>query len=150
MPNVFSVFATDASMKPSLAFNPEAIRGEGNFAFLGQDIRGQVPDNEPFNVSGTSIAAAVATGVAASLLDFSRQRICRDFMGNIGNMAAMSKIFSLMSVPDHGYDCVVPWRVLGLTDAMSGGTPDRGTQRMQLCEKLSQVGVLLIHGVVTC
>jgi len=149
MPNVFSVFAADSSIWAPLALSPAAIRGAGNLTFPGQDIRGQVPD-EPFDVSGTSIAAAVAAGFAASLLDFSRQRICRDFMGNIGNMEALSKIFSLMSVPDKGYGYVAPWRVLDLTDAMSGGTPDRGTQRMQLCEKLSQVGVLLIHGVVTC
>ena len=112
------IFSSDGLLTPSRAFNPPAYMPfTPNFCFLGEEV--QVPGSSPGRVSGTSIAAFIATAVAALVLDFSSQQDCLEYISSsdrakIRTVEGMSAIFQAMSEPEtlEGYDCVAPWKVL--------------------------------------
>lgn len=116
MSEVCGVFAADSKGNPS-AFNPQPVNSGYNFAFTGEGI--DIEEEETALTSpsiGTSIAAAVATGVAASLLDFIRQPICGDLREGPITMQDIASIFALLSGPERGGSLryVIPWRLLDM------------------------------------
>ncbi|KAF5587514.1 hypothetical protein FPANT_6859 [Fusarium pseudoanthophilum] len=85
------IYSTNTGNQSS-SFNPEPHDPAQNFAILGEGF--QHPDqsrNE--QMSGTSMATAVAVGLAASILDFSRQEDNKDLIPraqDVGNLRYVS------------------------------------------------------------
>ncbi|KAK1751492.1 alkaline protease [Echria macrotheca] len=117
--NVMCIFATDPGNKNSRDLNPPPRLRQYNFAVLGEGVEMHRADGSPYHIGGTSVATAIAAGFAASLLDFSRQPICRgneDSTVDICGYDEMSKIFARLSEDyrDNNYDCIVPWHLWSL------------------------------------
>ncbi|KAM0502876.1 hypothetical protein ACHAP8_003712 [Fusarium lateritium] len=114
----------------SSSFNPEPRSDTSNFAVLGEGF--QHPDqkrNEP--MSGTSMATAAAVGLAANIIDFSRQEdnksyICRS--QDVGKLPGMLSIFSSISRPAGSLRYIAP---LDLLPANHGWNRERGRQRVR-------------------
>lgn len=131
--DVFCIFSTDGRLGTS-AFNPPPNPSEDNFAILGESVK--VPSSE-FRVSGTSVSAAIAAGIAAGLLDFARQPDARTIIDSrafetMKTKAGMAAIFRLMW--DHrgsGHQCLAPWNLLPFDHA----TKNRETIREEICRK---------------
>jgi hypothetical protein len=76
---VFCIHSSDGNGNPS-GFNPTAEEDDVNFCLLGENVESHWPfgtngHNNDFRVmSGTSIAAPIAAGLAASLLSLVRQQ----------------------------------------------------------------------------
>lgn len=77
-------------------------------------------------LGGTSVSTALAAGLAAKLLDFSRQpdvqtwmsKANREKMKTKAGMSAILKEMSRNNV-NEGYECIAPWEILP-ADAASG------------------------------
>ncbi|KAK5655318.1 hypothetical protein OQA88_5885 [Cercophora sp. LCS_1] len=126
--SVMCIFATDPANKNSRELNPPPRRRAANFAILGDGVQ---LDGEEVILRGTSIAAAIAAGVAGSLLDFSRQPICRTGGGcgerlDIQGYDEMQNIFTKLSEDwrDGEYDCIIPWHLMR-------NLPDNGDREAQ-------------------
>lgn len=133
--DVFYMFSTDGLLEVS-SYNPPPSRLVNNFAILGEDVT--VNPGEP-PVSGTSVSTAIATGVAAMVLDFAKHAIAREIFGErdlerIRTNEGMAKIFELMSKnhKDDRYECLAPWDLLLPHHAAQ----DRQVTRRQLCLKI--------------
>ncbi|KAH7003127.1 peptidase S8/S53 domain-containing protein [Fusarium venenatum] len=111
-------------------FNPEPRSDTSNFAVLGEGF--QHPDQKRNEqMSGTSMATAAAVGLAANIIDFSRQEdnksyICRS--QDVGKLAGMLSIFSSISRPAGPLRYVAP---LDLLPANHGTNQERGRQRVR-------------------
>ncbi|KAK1706678.1 peptidase S8/S53 domain-containing protein, partial [Colletotrichum lupini] len=107
-PDVFCMFSTDAGLKNSRYINPRKQEKSHNFAILGEDIvlaSGKLG-------KGTSFSTAIASGFAASLLDFSRQSDRVEYSSTfqfLSRQWGMRKVFSEISIDDLGFDCICPW-----------------------------------------
>ncbi|KAF5581054.1 hypothetical protein FPCIR_10443 [Fusarium pseudocircinatum] len=94
------IYSTNTGNQSS-SFNPEPRVDTQNFAILGEGF--QHPDqrrNE--RMSGTSMATAVAAGLAARIVDFSRQKDNRASIfraQDVGKLPGMLSIFSTISKP---------------------------------------------------
>lgn len=67
---VFCIFAADAGGREARSLNPSPAHRSCNFAIFGEHV--EVNEGNLL-VTGTSYATAIATGLAAALLDFTRQ-----------------------------------------------------------------------------
>ncbi|KAG8356412.1 hypothetical protein FVEN_g5734 [Fusarium venenatum] len=111
-------------------FNPEPRSDTSNFAVLGEGFQhSDQKRNE--QMSGTSMATAAAVGLAANIIDFSRQEdnksyICRS--QDVGKLAGMLSIFSSISRPAGPLRYVAP---LDLLPANHGTNRERGRQRVR-------------------
>ncbi|KAK6208526.1 hypothetical protein QIS74_12044 [Colletotrichum tabaci] len=109
---VVPMFATDGNVKKS-GLNPSQGPGKYNFAILGEDIkdfRGEVK-------SGTSYATAIATGLLARLLDFSRHNEMVEMREKAQKMKdmknAMAVLYSMTrGTKDDPFYCIRPWDLL--------------------------------------
>ncbi|KXH42600.1 extracellular alkaline serine protease [Colletotrichum simmondsii] len=114
-PDVFCMFSTDAGLKNSRSINPRRQEKSRNFAILGEDIKlasGKLG-------TGTSFSTAIASGFAASLLDFSRQSKCLKYLSTFQFLLSqwgMRKVFSKISIDDLGFDCICPWHLISSPD----------------------------------
>ncbi|KAH7460575.1 hypothetical protein FOMA001_g19520 [Fusarium oxysporum f. sp. matthiolae] len=137
MQDVICVYCTDGRAKVSQSINPAAQTTKSkNFAILGEGV--SVPASIGEQVTGTSVATSIAAGLAGRLLDFSRQKDCRQRIRCIGNLASVegiSAVFSHMAkgAEDYRYNCVVPGRLLQHLDEGEG----RAMKRARICERLS-------------
>jgi hypothetical protein len=113
------MFSATADGKRS-NFNPaRSSNSTTNFAVLGEEVEKVQTGSErhPGYDSGTSIATFIAAGIAALVIDFSRQEDCKEIIldqARLKTVAGMKKIFSEMADGgyDGGYDGLVPQRVL--------------------------------------
>ncbi|RSL85898.1 hypothetical protein CDV31_016489 [Fusarium ambrosium] len=137
MQDVICVYCTDGRAKVSQSINPAAQTTKSkNFAILGEGV--SVPPSIKEQVTGTSVATSIAAGLAGRLLDFSRQKDCRQRIRCVGNLASVegiSAVFSHMAkgAEDYRYNCVVPGRLLQHLDEGEG----RAMKRARICERLS-------------
>ena len=109
---VFCTFSTDGCINTSRRLNP-TIGVEGyNFAILGENIKTFSGEEK----SGTSFSTAIAAGLAARLLDFSKHRDCQGKLSRHASMMkikyGMSKVLCAMSIADAGFQCLKPWQLL--------------------------------------
>ncbi|KAI8723796.1 Peptidase-S8 domain-containing protein [Fusarium sp. LHS14.1] len=137
MQDVICVYCTDGRAKVSQSINPAAQTTKSkNFAILGEGV--SVPSSVREQVTGTSVATSIAAGLAGRLLDFSRQKDCRQRIRCVGNLASVegiSAVFSHMAkgAEDCKYNCVVPGRLLQHLDEGE----ERAIKRARICERLS-------------
>ncbi|PNP43616.1 hypothetical protein TGAMA5MH_04588 [Trichoderma gamsii] len=106
------IFSTDTYNRPS-RFNPNRRLDSLNFAILGEGF--QHPGNANERVHGTSAATAAAAGLAALIIDFTRQQgnygvITR--AADVSNMIGMTAIFNAMSEPVDEFKCIMPLKLL--------------------------------------
>ncbi|RSM08195.1 hypothetical protein CEP52_004869 [Fusarium oligoseptatum] len=113
---VICIFCCNGGLKPSRQWNPNPRNNAANFAFLGEDV---ILDSGPKPLCGTSVSTALAAGLAAKLLDFSRQpdvqswisKASREKMRTKAGMSAIFKEMSRKNVSEK-YECVAPWKIL--------------------------------------
>ncbi|RAH79509.1 subtilisin-like protein [Aspergillus japonicus CBS 114.51] len=137
------MFSTDASIRASPSFNPSALdRARYNFAILGENITHPLVSKP---LSGTSFSTVIGAGVAARLLDFSRQLGIQDRIRRIDRLSTvegMSEVFNKMSkeAVDNGYHCIAPWKILPPELDVDDQDPaaKRLRQRTDICETISR------------
>ncbi|WKT40441.1 hypothetical protein QSH57_005247 [Fusarium oxysporum f. sp. vasinfectum] len=128
------IYSTNTGNQSS-SFNPEPRADTQNFAILGEGF--QHPDqrrNE--RMSGTSMATAVAAGLAARIVDFSRQNDNKASIfraQDVGKLPGMLAIFSAMSKPAGNLRYISPLELLPLRHGVS-----READRQRVREVLSQ------------
>ncbi len=115
---VIAAYSADANGNAS-HFNPSPRYNEENFSFLGEDVESAWPvafgEGPKKSLSGSSVATAVAAGIAALFLRFSRQE-SHLFQPNalryLSTPEGMRKVFRYLSSGrgSHGY--VTPWKLL--------------------------------------
>lgn len=114
---VFGVFSTNAGICESRSLNPAPL-GE-SFAIFGEGV--EVEEVHPLR-RGTSYSTSVAAGLAAALLDFSRQDRGEDdgtILSRLGSRPHMHGVFREMAKTDNGYLCLQPWSLLKSGDALA-------------------------------
>jgi hypothetical protein len=123
---VFCVGAADGKGNPS-AFNPPFI-GEEKYSALGEAVLGAVPGNQYRRKDGTSTATPIAAGIAAVLIDFTRQFI--DMPKGPEIYETMRKLFIKMSEATVEQPCryLAPWYLIN---------PGEGSRKIikSICEK---------------
>ncbi|KAI8724179.1 hypothetical protein NCS52_00275600 [Fusarium sp. LHS14.1] len=132
---VIGIFCCNGGLKNSRQWNPNPRNHAANFAMLGEDV---VLDSGMRLIGGTSVSTALAAGLAAKLLDFSRQpdvqswmsRASRDKMRTKAGMSAILKEMSRKNVSE-GYECVAPWEIL--PDNADSGSATREKVREDVC-----------------
>lgn len=138
--HVFCIFATNANAKvadSSLSFNPPGRPRCNNFAILGENIQiDPVPWCKP--VSGTSYATSIAAGLAARLLDFSRQEAPKTQIRKLESLHSfegMSAIFQKLAAETSAseYQCLRPWVLI----ESAKETESRQDSRQRVCEIIS-------------
>ncbi|KAL5608704.1 hypothetical protein FOVSG1_003385 [Fusarium oxysporum f. sp. vasinfectum] len=128
------IYSTNTGNQSS-SFNPEPRADTQNFAILGEGF--QHPDqrrNE--RMSGTSMATAVAAGLAARIVDFSRQKDNKASIfraQDVGKLPGMLAIFGAMSKPAGNLRYISPLELLPLRHGDS-----REANRQRVREVLSQ------------
>ncbi|RBR12075.1 hypothetical protein FVER53590_04429 [Fusarium verticillioides] len=128
------IYSTNTGNQSS-SFNPEPRADTQNFAIIGEGF--QHPDqrrNE--RMSGTSMATAVAVGLAARIVDFSRQRGNKESIfraQDVGKLPGMLSIFSTISKPAGNLRYISPLELLPLRHGVS-----READRQRVREILSQ------------
>ncbi|KAI1036958.1 hypothetical protein LB505_011939 [Fusarium chuoi] len=115
------IYSTNTGNQSS-SFNPEPRADTQNFAILGEGF--QHPDQRKNErMSGTSMATAVAAGLAARIVDFSRQRDNKESIfraQDVGKLPGMLAIFSAMSKPAGSLRYISPLELLPLRHGVSG------------------------------
>ncbi|KAF5632732.1 hypothetical protein F52700_6269 [Fusarium sp. NRRL 52700] len=128
------IYSTNTGNQSS-SFNPEPRADTQNFAILGEGF--QHPDqrrNE--RMSGTSMATAVAAGLAARIVDFSRQKDNKASIfraQDVGKLPGMLSIFSTISKPAGNLRYISPLELLPLRHGVS-----QEADRQRVREVLSQ------------
>ncbi|KAF5615396.1 uncharacterized protein FTJAE_13381 [Fusarium tjaetaba] len=128
------IYSTNTGNQSS-SFNPEPRADTQNFAIIGEGF--QHPDqrrNE--RMSGTSMATAVAAGLAARIVDFSRQKDNKASIfraQDVGKLPGMLSIFSTISKPAGNLRYISPLELLPLRHGVS-----READRQRVREVLSQ------------
>ncbi|KAG5761597.1 hypothetical protein H9Q72_010283 [Fusarium xylarioides] len=128
------IYSTNTGNQSS-SFNPEPRADTPNFAIIGEGF--QHPDqrrNE--RMSGTSMATAVAAGLAARIVDFSRQKDNKASIfraQDVGKLPGMLSIFSTLSKPAGNLRYISPLELLPLRHGAS-----READRQRVREVLSQ------------
>lgn len=132
---VIGIFCCNGGLKNSRQWNPNPRNHAANFAMLGEGV---ALDSGVRLLGGTSVSTALAAGLAAKLLDFSRQpdiqswmsKASREKMKTKAGMSAILKEMSRNSVSE-GYECVAPWEILPACTV--SGSASRGKVREAIC-----------------
>ncbi|EHK42494.1 hypothetical protein TRIATDRAFT_319912 [Trichoderma atroviride IMI 206040] len=106
------IFSTDTHNRPS-KFNPERRPNAHNFAILGEDFQHPGIANE--RVHGTSTATAAAAGLAALIIDFTRQQGNYEVItraADVSKMLGMIAVFNAMSERAGEFKCIMPLKLL--------------------------------------
>lgn len=129
---VIGVFCCNGGLKSSRQWNPNPRNHAANFAMLGEDV---VLDSGARLLGGTSVSTALIAGLAAKLLDFSRQPDVEVWMSKASRnkrktKTGMSAILEEMSRRNvsEGYQCVAPWDILPEGAASGNGSRDKVRQ----------------------
>jgi tartrate dehydratase beta subunit/fumarate hydratase class I family protein len=106
---VMAIYPTDHYGRIS-AFSPMLAADGPKFATVGENIR--VPFLREGCVSGASVAATIAGGLAALVLEFAAQH-SEEVPEAIWSQMGMTKVFQLMATKtDSLLFYLVPWRLL--------------------------------------
>ncbi|RBR18128.1 uncharacterized protein FIESC28_06194 [Fusarium coffeatum] len=128
------IYSTNMGNQSS-SFNPEPRMDTSNFAILGEGF--QHPDQRrDEQMDGTSMATAAAVGLAANIIDFSRQQDNKSYISraqDVGKLPGMLSIFNAISKPAGPLRYVAPLELLPL---QHGSSRERDRQRVR--EILSQ------------
>ncbi|KAK4201197.1 hypothetical protein QBC40DRAFT_324993 [Triangularia verruculosa] len=144
MSDVISVFSTNPCIEPS-SFNPKPSPVGYNFAILGENITLHPDENDNRALlSGTSFATAVAAGVAARLLDFSRHPDATTWIKRADDLRltdGMSAIFAYMAKDENkkGYHCMRPWKLLDDLGHLEERDPSLQEQRKDVCQTITRI-----------
>ena len=118
MPDVIAAYSADALGHPS-RFNPSPDPDDDNFTFLGEDVESAWPvalgEGPKKRLSGSSVATAVAAGIAALFLQFSGQEsglFRRRGLRHLGTPKGMRKLFRYLSSGRGDFGYVTPWKLL--------------------------------------
>jgi len=125
------IFSTDTTDQPS-KFNPEPRKNGREFALMGEGWQ-SLDDPQKYE-RGTSMATAAAAGLAALILDFSRQRDNRNevWARQVSQTSSMVAILDAISKPAGSLRCVEPKHLLhgyGAPTAVGGADPGLGQRR---------------------
>ncbi len=115
---VIAAYSADANGNAS-RFSPSPLSYDEKFSFLGEDVESAWPEalgeGPKKSLSGSSVAAAVAAGIAALFLQFSRQE-SHLFQPNtlryLSTPEGMRKVFRYLSSGRDDYGYVTPWKLL--------------------------------------
>lgn len=127
---VLGIFSTNSGNRESGDINPSPDNRPHSFAIFGQGI--EITENLPL-VSGTSYSTSIAAGLAALILDFSRQNATNkntaDF-SRLVEMRGMTKVLLAMAEEsgDGKYRCLRPWDLLN-SQLMCGSGVERNAYR---------------------
>lgn len=122
MKNVFCIGSADGKGSPSVSYSP--LLGHEKFSALGEGVKGARYIEKTTDYShdeglyvrkdGTSIAALVAAGIAAFLIDYTRQFV--DLGRGANNCENMRKLFIHMSqaIVGQSYRFLAPWYLFGV------------------------------------
>jgi len=111
--SVIAISATDGHGNAA-PFNPSPLNNRDNFATLGVDIESRW-QGETVYKSGTSFAAALAAGIAASFLEYARWKVelpsasDRAWICSTDGMRSMFRLMSTSIGGDRGFRYVAPW-----------------------------------------
>ncbi|KAK8068573.1 hypothetical protein PG996_007685 [Apiospora saccharicola] len=108
---VMCIFSTDGAVTRSQRLNPSKGHGKDNFAILGEDIMTMSGEVR----SGTSFSTAIAAGLVARVLEFSRHSDCKGLIYNASMLKfkyGMAEALNSMAVEDSGFNCLKPWKLL--------------------------------------
>lgn len=131
--DVISIYSADGHGSPS-AFNPELSQVGENFSVLGEGVESSWPlslqEGSTKRSSGTSVATAIAAGLAALLLDFLRENPSNmppEKLSRLTSPDAIRLLFRYMSSSRGKFGDVVPWKLLSskATHAQIEATIDR-------------------------
>lgn len=114
--SVFCIFSCSSALRVIQETNPNPVGNGPHFALVGQDV---APNPGGLKTeSGTSIACALAAGLAGRILDFVRQDdatriISEEHRKRVGTKEGMARIFKEMSTQDPpSHWCLAPWQLL--------------------------------------
>lgn len=137
--DVVCMFCTNALAKTSQSFNPKpSTKRTHNLAIFGEEVELPGTHGHVVILKGTSMSTAIAAGLAAHLIDFSRHTDSRKSFGkeaaHLKNMAGMESVFTKMAggPSGDGYYCVVPWSLLNDIDT----SKSRALKRAAVCETI--------------
>ncbi|KAM4055141.1 short chain dehydrogenase [Hirsutella rhossiliensis] len=144
---VFGIFSTNGGNRESRDLNPSPDDRQHSFAIFGEGV--ELTENAPL-VRGTSYSTSIAAGLAAMLLDFSRQETSQVEafdLSRLREMKVMTRVLLEMAreSSDGKYKCIRPWDVLrSRLDpchvAMTG--VQRKSQRVHAVTRSSAAGML--------
>jgi hypothetical protein len=143
--HVMCIFSSNGNVKPSVDFNPSALQSANqNFAVLGEEVAiGFRDSGEEVRESGTSIATFIAAGIAARIIDFSRQEDTEAYIlqrerNRLKTYAGMSAVFEEMAKGGHegGYKCIAPWKIARFSRWQN--TSDYARMRQWICYTIVQ------------
>ncbi len=129
---VFGIFSTNGGNRESTELNPSPDGRQHCFAIFGDGI--ELAEDAPL-VRGTSYSTSIAAGLAAMLLDFSRQELDEADLSRLREMAAMAGVFvEITSESSDGkYKCIRPWDLLkrGLRPTNSAVTDEQRKEQRE-------------------
>ena len=118
MADVIAVYSADPFGNAS-SFNPPPHRLDENFSFLGEDVESAWPvvrgEGSTKSLSGSSVAAVVAAGLAALILEISRQdaRSLPDHLRHyLHSPKGMRIVLRFLSSSRGDYGFVTPFKLL--------------------------------------
>lgn len=111
---VLGMFSTNGGNRESRDINPSPDDRPHSLAIFGEGV--EIAEDLPL-VTGTSYSTSIAAGLAATLLDFSRQETDREDISDISRleeMGVMTMVFLEMAreSSDGRYKCIRPWDLL--------------------------------------
>lgn len=109
---VFGMFSTNAGIRESSSINPSPMADPANLAIFGENV--EIDESGPL-VTGTSLSTSIAAGVAALVLDFSRQghnSAMSSTLLSVRGRQQIKRVLLEMSSGDAGYNCICPWSLL--------------------------------------
>jgi subtilisin family serine protease len=119
MSQVIQINSADGNGNPS-AFNPPPNSYTDNFSTLGEAVNSAWPlyleERGTRRQSGTSVATSIAAGIAALILQYSRQHaemLSPSILQRLASPDGMRAIFRYMSAERGIYANIVPWKLLG-------------------------------------
>lgn len=125
MQDVIVAYSADATGNLS-TFNPTP-QSDVNLSFLGEDVESAWPtalgEGPTKHLSGSSVATAVATGIAALILQFTNQE--SETMKSaarhwVHTVTGLKSIFQFLSSGRGDVGYVTPWKLLGNRRSRAG------------------------------
>ncbi|KAI0096442.1 peptidase S8/S53 domain-containing protein [Nemania sp. FL0031] len=141
LPGVIAIHATDGYGNPAI-FNPSPEEGD-NFSVVGMGIKSEWEAQAVF-ISGTSLATAVAAGIAANILDFGRTHLNKglDRPGLFYSYPGMRYLLRSMAPLRFQYHFISPWNIFRELSDDDIINPENAWD--EVCEKLRNVITQLV------
>lgn len=131
---VFGIFSTNARIRESRSLNPSPLDRSSSFAIFGEDVEPPNGEEGPL-VRGTSYSTSVAAGLAAALLDFSRQHekdgLDAPDLSLLQKRQRMKRMFHEMAKLDGDLHCIRPWKLLNNGPGYTGGEGREDVRKKQ-------------------